>query len=226
MRNKIKELQSYEKRKLKRATDPNYVAHMREVGRKWYHDNAERIRERKRKRATERKLADLEFAEKCKTVAIQYHQEHKDEINQRHRQRTKERLAQEPDMHKKNHFAHKEKRNEYSRQYGKSERGKLAKKKYEENNPFYVRQKTQIRRARKKTTQVEPINNVVVFKRDSWICQICNEKVDISLEYPHPFSSSLDHIVPLAKGGAHTMDNIQLAHLKCNIKKHAKLLAA
>lgn len=30
---------------------------------------------------------------------------------------------------------------------------------------------------------------------------------------------SIDHIRPLSKGGTHTWDNVQLAHLKCNIKK-------
>ncbi|MGV8973360.1 MAG: HNH endonuclease [Rhodoglobus sp.] len=35
---------------------------------------------------------------------------------------------------------------------------------------------------------------------------------------------SLDHIIPLARGGWHAMDNVALAHLRCNITKHAKIL--
>jgi len=32
----------------------------------------------------------------------------------------------------------------------------------------------------------------------------------------------VDHIVPLAKGGLHTLDNLAVACAKCNLKKHAK----
>lgn len=58
-----------------------------------------------------------------------------------------------------------------------------------------------------------------VFMRDNWTCQICDEKVDPELRYPDPLSASLDHIVPLSKGGDHSQDNSQLAHLVCNFRK-------
>lgn len=61
--------------------------------------------------------------------------------------------------------------------------------------------------------------HVDVFERDRWICGICNKKVDILLSYPHPMSKSLDHIVPLSKGGAHSFENCQTAHLRCNLLK-------
>lgn len=32
-------------------------------------------------------------------------------------------------------------------------------------------------------------------------------------------SASLDHILPLSLGGAHSMANVQLAHLSCNHTK-------
>jgi 5-methylcytosine-specific restriction endonuclease McrA len=60
-----------------------------------------------------------------------------------------------------------------------------------------------------------------IYDRDRWVCGICNGKVDKRLKYPHPMSASLDHIIPLAKGGTHTRDNVQLAHLVCNSKAGA-----
>ena len=30
---------------------------------------------------------------------------------------------------------------------------------------------------------------------------------------------TLDHIIPLSKGGSHTWDNVQLAHMGCNAGK-------
>lgn len=32
-------------------------------------------------------------------------------------------------------------------------------------------------------------------------------------------SASVDHIVPLSRGGEHSMNNVQCAHLSCNCSK-------
>lgn len=58
--------------------------------------------------------------------------------------------------------------------------------------------------------------------RQKGICQICGKAVDesdrrgniIGCDYP-----SIDHIKPISKGGSHTWDNVQLAHMKCNSLK-------
>jgi 5-methylcytosine-specific restriction endonuclease McrA len=54
--------------------------------------------------------------------------------------------------------------------------------------------------------------------RDSLgICAICDEPV--IYEPAH-----IDHIVPLARGGTHTSNNLQFTHARCNLAKGAKLL--
>lgn len=58
-----------------------------------------------------------------------------------------------------------------------------------------------------------------IFERDKWVCQLCNEPVDRDAKYPDPLSRSLDHILPLSRGGRHKESNAQLAHLGCNISK-------
>lgn len=58
-----------------------------------------------------------------------------------------------------------------------------------------------------------------VAVRDHHCCQLCRRKVDPRLRHPNPMSASLDHIVPLSKRGEHTMVNVQLAHLRCNMLK-------
>lgn len=76
------------------------------------------------------------------------------------------------------------------------------------------------RRARKKMGAAgERIVPRQVFDRDGWQCGICRRKVNPDLVYPHKRSASLDHIIPLSKGGAHVMTNVQCAHLDCNMKK-------
>ena len=57
------------------------------------------------------------------------------------------------------------------------------------------------------------------------ICGICGKPVDFSYKYPHPLSPTVDHIIPVAKGGHPSdMDNLQLAHRCCNRQKSDKLM--
>lgn len=61
-----------------------------------------------------------------------------------------------------------------------------------------------------------------IADRDKWSCRLCGEKVDRKIKYPNKLSPSLDHIVPISKGGGHTKENVQLAHLHCNMQKSDK----
>lgn len=79
------------------------------------------------------------------------------------------------------------------------------------------------RRAWIKQAPHEPISRVTIYRRDNWTCGICQQHVDGWLTYPHPMSASLDHVIPLARGGSHTYRNVQLAHLRCNIAKGDRL---
>lgn len=55
-------------------------------------------------------------------------------------------------------------------------------------------------------------------------CGICGHPVDFSLKSPHPMSATIDHIIPVAKGGHPSdIDNLQLAHWTCNRQKSDKI---
>ena len=61
-----------------------------------------------------------------------------------------------------------------------------------------------------------------VIDRFNGICQICGKPVDkndISNGHIKRLYPTVDHIKSLSKGGAHTWDNIQLAHMACNAGK-------
>jgi hypothetical protein len=75
------------------------------------------------------------------------------------------------------------------------------------------------KRARHYGVEYESVDARRVYARDKWRCGLCREKVDKSLKYPHPMSASLDHVVPMSKGGGHTYANSQCAHWKCNVDK-------
>lgn len=57
------------------------------------------------------------------------------------------------------------------------------------------------------------------------VCGICGKPVDMNLKFPNPLSKSVDHIIPVSKGG-HPSDinNLQLAHLCCNRSKSSKMI--
>lgn len=90
-------------------------------------------------------------------------------------------------------------------------------KKWESENPDKVMDNSRLKRARRRNAIIEKFSAAEIYERDRWICQFCYKRVDKKLKWPSPMSPSLDHIIPLSKGGAHERLNAQLAHLGCNM---------
>lgn len=58
------------------------------------------------------------------------------------------------------------------------------------------------------------LNRRAVFTRDGGVCQYCGDPAD-----------SIDHVIPRAKGGTHTWENVVAACRPCNVHKRDRLLA-
>jgi hypothetical protein len=94
--------------------------------------------------------------------------------------------------------------------------------------------KAQLQRARTAQLRAEGYGVVAdlviaddVFERDQWVCHLCGETVPEQLRVSafragiyEPLAPVVDHVIPLSKGGPHTMDNCRLAHWTCNAQKH------
>lgn len=79
-------------------------------------------------------------------------------------------------------------------------------------------------RARKAGAQViEVFDRITVFERDAWTCGVCSIPVDADVDALHPDSATVDHIVPLSRGGDHSLVNVQCAHLRCNSIKNDRV---
>jgi 5-methylcytosine-specific restriction endonuclease McrA len=77
--------------------------------------------------------------------------------------------------------------------------------------------KSDRKRARKAGVEYQPIDRAKLFVRDGWRCQVCGVKTPKRLRGKlTDRSPELDHRVPLAQGGGHTWQNVQLACRKCN----------
>ncbi len=71
-----------------------------------------------------------------------------------------------------------------------------------------------------------------LWSRDNGQCWLCGERTlwdDATVDEQGTFIAgnlypSIDHVVPLAKGGAHTWDNVKLAHRICNTRKSDRMI--
>lgn len=84
-----------------------------------------------------------------------------------------------------------------------------------------------------KDKRINEANNIdkdisveTLYKRDKGICYICGGKCDFNDNYEvngyftaGPTYPSIDHLMPIARGGMHAWDNVKLAHHHCNSMK-------
>ena len=82
-------------------------------------------------------------------------------------------------------------------------------------NPEMYRAYKNSYKAKKRAAFVEFVDLAAVYERDMGLCQICGLVVEDG-------DFSLDHRIPIAGGGKHSIENCQTAHLICNIRKQDK----
>jgi 5-methylcytosine-specific restriction endonuclease McrA len=64
-----------------------------------------------------------------------------------------------------------------------------------------------------------------IAERDGFVCHICTGVVDMTLPRTRALGGTVDHVVPLSKGGSDDPDNLKLAHWVCNVRKGNKIYA-
>jgi 5-methylcytosine-specific restriction endonuclease McrA len=72
------------------------------------------------------------------------------------------------------------------------------------------------RRARESSAFVEDVDLVHLLMLQGYICHVCEHPI-------LPGDESLDHVVPLARGGLHAWGNCLAAHARCNSRKMTSL---
>lgn len=92
-------------------------------------------------------------------------------------------------------------------------------------NPEKVTRKNDRRRAILLDAYVEDVDRMELWERDKGICGICGEWIDPELPWPEKMSKTLDHVIPITKGGKHSWANAQIAHAVCNSRKNNHLVA-
>ena len=100
------------------------------------------------------------------------------------------------------------------------EKIKARSRDWEKANPEKVSEKRQRYRARLKNAAEGPVDVDALW---TGLCNICGDPIDVSLRKPDLMCRSIDHIIPLSKGGTHTQDNLAWVHLLCNLRKGNKI---
>ncbi len=105
-------------------------------------------------------------------------------------------------------------------------RANWNRKKRRENNKTRGKH---LKRARKYKCEYESgITIKKVVARDGLTCAICGEPCNFNDKtYGNgsgPYYPSIDHVIPLSKGGGHTWNNVQIAHIICNALKNDKVV--
>ena len=108
--------------------------------------------------------------------------------------------------------------NAYNRQWVKAnpEKHREHNSQWREANPEKAREGCRRYRARKRNATIEPVDEAAVYVLNGRMCIYCGATENLTL----------DHIVPIARGGSHSEDNLVVACGSCNSSKNAKPLAA
>lgn len=77
------------------------------------------------------------------------------------------------------------------------------------------------RRAYKRDAYRADVYRHRVFEADGYRCHLCRRKTDPSKLAPHPRSPTIDHVIPLSRGGTHEPVNCRTACFLCNSLKSA-----
>jgi 5-methylcytosine-specific restriction endonuclease McrA len=110
-------------------------------------------------------------------------------------------------------------------QVANPEKVRQIKRKWYEANKDKVKAYKHRRRVLARDVAADHFVALDIFERDGWICQICGLHLDPEVKFPSNDSPSIDHIIPIALGGTHTLANVQAACMGCNRRKGGRRIA-
>jgi 5-methylcytosine-specific restriction endonuclease McrA len=144
----------------------------------------------------------------CSDCEKYYHKQWRDANRDSLRRKSKVTYRKHISKIKEYQADHREKNRELRR---------LQNRMYHKMNPDKHREGVMRRNAIKRNTTAVPVSYEQIWTRDQGICYLCNQSVDRK-------DCHFDHIIPLAKGGTHTADNIAVTHALCNQRKSDRVI--
>lgn len=146
---------------------------------------------------------DPEFLGRKRAARRRHHAKNAERLNARRVERQRENPEQ---------------RRASQRRYLATDKGKASRRRVEATPKARADHAENVRRRRARLAGVlsERIDTAVLRARSDGRCGICGELLIGPVE--------VDHVIPIAQGGTHTYDNVQLTHPICNRRKGAQLM--
>lgn len=94
---------------------------------------------------------------------------------------------------------------------------------YEQKRKQYINHYKETKKRKSRTKDSRHITLQELYIRDKGICWICGGKVNMNLDHNDEMYGSIDHVIPISKGGMDSWDNVKLAHRRCNRIKSNKI---
>ncbi|MGH3251837.1 MAG: HNH endonuclease [Trebonia sp.] len=113
-----------------------------------------------------------------------------------------------------------------TRQWRKDNPDKVAanRKAWAKANPEKVAAKTQRRLARQRSMPADLVTVTELLAEQTFRCHICGNVIDPGCKYPDAECPTIDHIIPLSRGGSGLRSNLKAAHMRCNSAKGVKVM--
>ena len=181
------------------------------IRKKYYDENIDKIKEyQKIWRAKNKEILDVKKTEWRKNNLEKQRQSSK-----KYRENNKEKMASIRIAYVENN----------------PEKVKQSKEKYAIKNKEIIKQKAKQRRLKNpekhkkaKHNRRAREKNALGFLSEGLVFKLCNLQRGMCACCKKPLGNNyhMDHIIPLARGGTNTDDNIQLLRARCNLQKNAK----
>ncbi len=189
-----------------RAYKAARAEHMRELNKESYERHKEAIQSRR--------------AEKRHAIPVDERRAQDRQYQAAYRERVPEKLRENQRRWRAAHGDEIRERERLHR-IANAERFKATQARYFQRHPERSRALQAERSARRRLRIIEGtegrVSYVAILARDQGICHIC--KLAVATGDLH-----FDHIIPIARGGKHSTDNIAMSHSWCNLSKHTKLI--
>ena len=87
-----------------------------------------------------------------------------------------------------------------------------------------LRKSERLKRARSNGQFDADIDIYKLIERDGEYCYLCGDGVHFNNHYNDPKYPTIEHVMPIARGGTHSWDNVKVACRECNTRKSTTLI--
>lgn len=184
------------------ARSMEWVSRHKEHSRKYHHEYTVKNLERERKYRNERLKNDPAYRENKNAVHRKWEALNREKLRQRYRDNRDVQTSKSREYYQK----HKLRISEHKKEYRKKNSARI--------NHLVAKRAAKMKGPVKHSELIRAIY-MLASSSEKKTCYYCQKDFTCPVH--------VDHVIPLAKGGPHSIENLCLACPKCNVTKNAKL---